>query len=74
MPMCEKYAAAAAKSLWSCLTLCDPMDCIPPGSSIHGIFQARVLKWGAIFFSMTNAMEVLLVFLCVYWPFMYFLS
>ena len=32
----------------SCLTLCDPMDCSPPGSSIHGIFQARVLEWGAI--------------------------
>ena len=35
----------------SCLTLCDPMDCSRPGSSIHGIFQARVLEWGAIFFS-----------------------
>ena len=32
----------------SCLTLCDPMDCSPPGSAIHGIFQARVLEWGAI--------------------------
>ena len=32
----------------SCLTLCDPMDCKPPGSSIHGIFQARVLEWVAI--------------------------
>ena len=32
----------------SCLTLRDPMDCGPPGSSIHGIFQARVLEWGAI--------------------------
>ena len=32
----------------SCLTLCDPMDCGPPGSYIHGIFQARVLEWGAI--------------------------
>ena len=31
-----------------CLTLSDPMDCSPPGSSIHGIFQARVLEWGAI--------------------------
>ena len=37
----------------SCLTLSDPMDCSPPGSSIHGIFQARVLKWGAIAFSTT---------------------
>ena len=32
----------------SCLTLCDPMDCSPPGSSVHGIFQVRVLEWGAI--------------------------
>ena len=35
----------------SCLTLCDPMDCSLPGSSNHGIFQARVLKWVAISFS-----------------------
>ena len=35
----------------SCLTLRDPMDCSPPGSSIHGIFQTRVLEWGAIDFS-----------------------
>ena len=41
-------AAAAAKSLQSCPTLRDPMDCSPPGSSVHGIFQARVLEWGAI--------------------------
>ena len=34
-----------------CPTLSDPMDCSPPGSSIHGIFQARVLEWGAITFS-----------------------
>ena len=34
-----------------CPTLRDPMDCIPPGSSVHGIFQARVLEWGAIAFS-----------------------
>ena len=32
----------------SCPTLSDPMDCGPPGSSVHGIFQARVLEWGAI--------------------------
>ena len=43
-------AAAAAKSLQSCLTLRDPMDCSPPGSSVHGIFQARVLEWSAIAF------------------------
>ena len=35
----------------SCPTLSNPMDCSPPGSSIHGIFQARVLEWGAIAFS-----------------------
>ena len=35
----------------SCLTLSDPMDCSPPGSSVHGIFQARVLEWGATAFS-----------------------
>ena len=35
----------------SCPTLHDPMDCSPPGSSIHGIFQARILEWGAIAFS-----------------------
>ena len=32
----------------SCLTLCDPVDCSPPGSSVHGILQARTLEWGAI--------------------------
>ena len=35
----------------SCPTLRDPMDCSPPGSTVHGIFQARVLEWGAIAFS-----------------------
>ena len=44
-------AAAAAKSLQSCPTLCDPIDSSPSGSSVHGIFQARVLEWGAIAFS-----------------------
>ena len=32
----------------SCPTLCDPMDCSPPGSSVHGILQARILEWAAI--------------------------
>ena len=44
-------AAAAAKSLQLCPSLHDPMDCSPPGSSAHGISQARVLEWGAIAFS-----------------------
>ena len=39
----------------SCPTLCDPMDCSLPGSSVHGIFQARVLEWGAIAFSIKPA-------------------
>ena len=39
----------------SCPTLSDPMDCSPPGSSVHGIFQARVLEWAAIAFSEMNA-------------------
>ena len=41
-----------------CPTLSDPMDCSPPGSSVHGIFQARVLEWGAIAFSSWLAMDV----------------
>ena len=40
----------------SCLSLCDLMDCSPPGSSIHGIFQARVLEWGAIAFLIIGLM------------------
>ena len=40
----------------SCLTLSDPMDCGPPGSSIHGIFQATVLELGAIAFSTRDAL------------------
>ena len=44
-------AAAAAKSLQSCLTLCDPIDGSPPGSPVPGILQARTLEWVAISFS-----------------------
>ena len=46
-------AAAAAKSLQSCLTLCDPTDGSPPGSPVPGILQARTLEWVAI--SSSNA-------------------
>ena len=45
----------------SCLTLLDPMDCSPPGSSVHGIFQARVLEWGAIAFSRKMVQMILFV-------------
>ena len=44
-------AAAAAKSLQSCLTLCDPIDGSPPGFPVPGILQARTLEWAAISFS-----------------------
>ena len=44
-------AASGAKSLQSCLTLCDPIDGSPPGSSVPGILQAGILEWVAISFS-----------------------
>ena len=47
----DTYIAAAAKSLQSCPTLCDPRDGSPPGSPIPGILQARILEWVAISFS-----------------------
>ena len=48
-------AAAAAKSLQSCPTLGDLMDCSPPGSSVHEILQARILKWVAMPFSRASS-------------------
>ena len=53
-------AAAAGNSLQSCPTLCDPIDSSPPGSSIHGIFQARVLEWVAIAFSISEWQKLFL--------------
>jgi len=50
-PWIEEPAPAAAKSLQSCLTLCDPIDSNPPGSPVPGILQARTLEWVAISFS-----------------------
>ena len=47
----EVAAAAAAKSLQSCLTLCDPIDSNPPDSPVPGILQERILEWVAISFS-----------------------
>ena len=48
---CNAEAAAAAKSLQSCLTLCDPINGSPPGFPVPGILQARILEWVAIAFS-----------------------
>ena len=44
----HRHNVSCVKSLQSCLTLCDPMDCSPPGSSVHGILQARILEWVAM--------------------------
>ena len=45
MCMCDSVVELCAKSLQLCLTLCDPLDCRPPGSSVHRILQARILEW-----------------------------
>ena len=50
-PLLTTLEVKSSQVTQSCLTLCDPMDCSLPGSSVHGIFQARVLEWGAISFS-----------------------
>ena len=42
---------SSLKVAQSCLTLCNPVDCSPPGSSVHGVLQARILEWVAISFS-----------------------
>ena len=59
----------------SCPTFSDPMDCGPPGSSIHGIFQARVLEWGAIAFSVPNPIYIQILVLFPlsppFFPFLY---
>ena len=51
MTTIRNSAAAAAKSLQSCPTLCDPIDGSPPGSPVPGILQARTLEWVAMSFS-----------------------
>ena len=50
----------------SCPTLSDPMDCSLPGSSVHGIFQARVLEWGAIAFSKEEIFFKVITLLFIY--------
>ena len=53
----SQISAAAAKSLQSCPTLCDPIDGSPPGSPVPGILQARILEWVAISFSISNVYQ-----------------
>ena len=57
-PSCHLYMVATAKSLQSCLTLCDPIDSSPPGSPVPGILQARTLEWVAISFSKAGKWKV----------------
>ena len=71
LPKCRNIfcsAAAAAKSLQSCLTLCDPTDGSPPGSSVPGILQARTLEWVAIAFSKYFALayQIWIAICCLY--------
>ena len=67
----ERYgpAAAAAKSLQSCPTLCDPIDGSPPGSPVPGILQARTLEWVAIYFSNARKWKVKVKLLSCVWIF-----
>ena len=60
-------AATAAKSLQSCLTLCDPIDDSPPGSPVPGILQARTLEWVAISFSNAGKWKVKVKSLSCVW-------
>ena len=48
---------------WSCPTLSDPLDCSLPGSTVHGIFLAKVLEWGAIVFSIKILYDEAILFL-----------
>ena len=50
-PLSHQKEKSESEVTQSCPTLCDPMDCSPPGSSAHGVFQTRVLEWVAISFS-----------------------
>ena len=58
----HSYSAPSVLVTQSCLTACDPMDCSPPGSSVHGIVQARILEWVAISFSNSAPSKTILFF------------
>ena len=62
----SKTAAAAAKSLQSCQTLCDPIDGSPPGSPVPGILQARTLEWAAISFCTSKTGGLYISYSCVW--------
>ena len=59
MPFPSPMHESESEVAQSCLTLSDPMDCSLPGSSVHGIFQGRVLEWGAIAFSRKDSRAVI---------------
>ena len=63
-----RAAAAAAKSLQTCLTLCNPRDGSPPGPTVPGILQARTLEWAAISFSNAWKWKVKVKLLSHVWP------
>ena len=70
----SRWPAAAAKSLQSCPTLCDPIDGSPPGSPVPGILQARTLEWGAIAFSCVVARKVYAILISSLYVMCLFLS
>ena len=57
----KDYSVQFSSVTQSCPTRSDPMDCSPPGSFVHGIFQARVLEWGAIAFSVQSDYTILIL-------------
>ena len=54
-----------SKVAQSCLTLKDPMDYSPPGSSVHGVFQSKVLEWGAIAFSGAKGQAFIIIIIII---------
>ena len=58
LPFSSPMHKSESEVAQSCPTVSDPMDCSPPGSSVHGIFQARVLEWGAITFSNVSPQRI----------------
>ena len=57
----EAVKSLSMKVAQSCLTLCDPVDYSPPGSSIHGILQARILEWDAVSSSRGSSSSVIII-------------